>query len=195
MTHFALIRHGPTGWNAAGRVQGRSDIPLSEEGRRTVAGWRTPAELDGFEWVASPLSRAMETARALSGGAVRTDERLIEMNWAKWEGQSLESLRRELGDLMVAWEAKGLDFRAPGGESPREVQKRVAPLLSEIAAHGKPTVAVTHKGVIRAIYALASGWDMTGKPRERLRESCAHIFLLSAGGVPLVSQINIPLAG
>lgn len=193
MTLLAVIRHGPTKWNAIGRVQGRTDVPLSETGRRTVRTWRVPAELAGFDWITSPLARAVETAEMLTGGPVPRDDRLIEMDWAEWETQSLESLRRELGDLMTAWEAKGLDFRAPDGESPRDVQRRVAPLLGEIVARGQPTVAVTHKGVIRALYALSTGWDMTGKPREKLYEACAHIFLLTAGGVPVISQVNIPL--
>jgi probable phosphoglycerate mutase len=193
MTLFATIRHGPTEWNAVGRVQGRSDIPLSAAGRDTVAAWRVPPELAGFDWIASPLKRTAETAEALTGGPVARDDRLVEMDWAEWEGNTLAALRAELGDLMVAWESRGLDFHAPGGESPRDVQRRVAPLLAEIAARDTPVAAVTHRGVIRAIYALASGWDMTGKPPEKLREETAHIFLLSPGGVPLVHRVNIPL--
>ena len=52
---------------------------------------------------------------------------------------------------------------------------------------------MTHKGVIRALYALASGWDMRGAPPEKLRQPCAHRFLLSPGGDPRVERLNIPL--
>ena len=193
MTPLALIRHGPTEWNAIGRVQGRTDIPLSEAGRDAVAAWCAPPELAGFDWVASPLKRTAQTAESLTGGPVALDERLMEMDWAEWEGNTLAALREELGDLMVAWESRGLDFRAPGGESPRDVQRRVAPLLAEIAARGKSVAAVTHRGVIRAIYALASGWDMTGKPPEKLHDAAVQIFLLTPGGMPLVHRVNIPL--
>ena len=193
MTLFATIRHGPTEWNAIGRVQGRTDVPLSEAGHHTVSAWRVPPALDGFDWITSPLKRTAQTAEALTGGPVAPDDRLMEMDWAEWEGNTLESLRAELGDLMVAWESRGLDFRAPGGESPRDVQRRVAPLLAEIAVRDTPVAAVTHRGVIRAIYALASGWDMTGKPPEKLHDDCAQIFLLSPGGIPLVYRVNIPL--
>lgn len=193
MTFFAVIRHAPTEWNAIGRVQGRTDIPLSEEGRAAASGWVAPEALAGFDWVASPLKRTMETAAILSGAEVRTDRRLIEMDWAEWEGATLTALREELGDLMAAWEARGLDFRAPAGESPRDVQMRLTALLTEIAQQGRPTVAVTHKGVIRALYALATGWDMTGKPPEKLRESCVHIFMLAPSGAPSVERLNISL--
>jgi probable phosphoglycerate mutase len=195
MVRFAVIRHAPTEWNAIGRVQGRTDIPLSKTGRTVAAGWSLPPELAEFRAIASPLTRTVETASLLLGRAVATDERLVEMDWAAWEGRELPDLRAELGDLMVAWEAKGLDFRAPEGESPRDVQARLAPLLAEVARAGQPTVAVTHKGVIRALYALAIGWDMTDKPPEKLRDDCVHIFTLSSEGAPAVDRLNLPLAG
>ena len=62
MTLVALIRHGPTEWNEERRLQGRADRPLSAAGRARVAGWRVPGEYRDFEWVASPLKRARQTA-------------------------------------------------------------------------------------------------------------------------------------
>ena len=192
MTLLAVIRHGPTEWNAIGRVQGRTDVPLSPRGMEEVRRWVLPPEVEGFSWVSSPLVRTLETARILGGG-VKRDARLIEMDWADWEGASLTALRAELGDLMRAWEAKGLDFRAPGGESPRDVQARIAPFLAEIAGRGEATVAVTHKGVIRALYALATGWDMTGKPPHKLHDSTVHLFHVAADGTPAPERLNIRL--
>ena len=170
MTLLVLIRHGPTEWNESGLVQGRSDIALSAAGRAEVENWRVPDDFAAFDWVSSPLVRARETAEMLRGAPVPTDARLVEMDWAAWEGRTLGDLRAEIGNLMTAWEARGLDFRAPGGESPREVQARVRPFLAERALAGRPTVAVCHRGVIRAVYALATGWDMTSKAPRRLAD-------------------------
>ena len=50
----------------------------------------------------------------------------------------------------------------------------------KIAAAGTPTLAVTHRGVIRAIFAEATGWDMRGKPPARLEWDAAHLFTLAA---------------
>ncbi len=193
MTLFAAIRHGPTSWNETGIVQGRSDIPLSAAGRALVESWRPPGEVAAFSWIASPLCRAVETATILSGQAPATDPRLVEMDWAEWEGMNLPDLRLQLGDLMKAWEAKGLDFHAPRGESPRDVQERLRPLLAERSALGEATVAVCHKGVIRALYALSVGWDMTDKPPEKLRDDCVHIFTLAEDGMPSPHRFNLPL--
>jgi len=193
MTLIVLIRHGPTDWNQQHLVQGRSDIPLSEDGRAEVRGWRVPPEFASFDRVTSPLVRARETAEILFGGPVPADDRLREMDWAGWEGRTLADLRAEIGNLMTAWEARGLDFRAPGGESPREVQARVLPLLAERARAKTPTVAVCHRGVIRAIYALAISWDMTCKAPRRLADGCAQIFTLAEDGMPSVQELDLPL--
>ncbi len=190
MVKLALIRHGPTDWNRQKLVQGSTDVLLGDEGEREVAGWSLPDEFLAYNWIASPLQRALRTAELLRGQAVATDDRLREMAWGEWEGKILAELRAELGDLMVAWEAKGLDFRGPGGESPREVQERVRPLLSELAAGGTDTVAVCHKGVIRALYAIAVNWDMKDKPPHRLLDGCAQIFELDGSGLPHVSDLN-----
>ena len=194
MTVIAMIRHGPTGWNENGIVQGRSDIPLSTRGKEQVASWQIPAKLEDFDWIASPLSRATETARILSGKSVPTDDRLVEMDWSDWEGQTLPALRATLGDLMAAWEAEGLDFRAPGGESPRDVQNRLKPFLLDRARLKKNSVVVCHKGVIRAVYALAIGWDMKDKPPQKMKDGCAQLFSLDESGTPSVLELDVTLA-
>lgn len=193
MTMLVLIRHGSTEWNESRLVQGRSDIALSAAGRAEVETWQLPAEFASFDWVASPLRRARETAEILRGASVPTDERLVEMDWADWEGRTLEDLRAEIGHLMTAWEARGLDFRAPGGESPREVQARLRPFLAERARAKRPTVAVCHRGVIRAVYALAISWDMTSKAPRRLADGCAQVFTLAEDGTPCVHELDRPL--
>jgi len=70
----------------------------------------------------------------------------------------------------------GLDLRPPGGESPRDVQVRLLTWLDDNAARAPRAIVVTHKGVIRAALALASGWDMRCKPPLRLDWSCAQRF-------------------
>lgn len=194
MTALVVIRHGPTAWNEGGRVQGREDIPLSDTGRAEVRRWRVPPEIASFDWITSPLSRAVETASLLGAVDPPSDHRLVEMNWGSWSGLQLEALRAELGDLMKAWEAKGLDFQAPGGESPRDVQDRLRPFLAERASRKAPTVVVAHKGIIRAVYALSVGWDMTGPPPHKLRDGCAQMFRLDPDGTPSIERLNIALA-
>lgn len=194
MTLLAVIRHGPTEWNEDARLQGHSDVPLSKSGRHLVASWRVPPQLVDFEWLTSPLKRAVETAMLLTDNNVAKDHRLIEMDWAEWEGRRLVDLRAELGIEMTALEAKGLDFRPPGGESPRDVQQRLQGLLGERRRSAGPTVAVCHKGIIRALYALAAKWDMTGKPPDKLQANCAHLFRITDEGLE-IERLNLSLHG
>ncbi len=190
MTVLALIRHAPTAWNAQGRLQGRADPPLDIA---AAPSWRLPAELDGFRVLSSPLRRAVETARLLGIAEFEIEPLLTEMEWGEWEGARLAELRAELGATMAAAESEGLDFRPPTGESPRDVQSRVAPLLAEIGRSGRATAAITHKGVIRAIYARAAGWDMRGKPPDRLSWSAAHLFRVDRDGRASIDRLNLAL--
>lgn len=192
----AFLRHGRTAWNEQGRMQGRRDIPLSERGRAEVRSWRLPADLaNPVTWYSSPLRRATETAEILSGAAPRGEPALIEMDWGDWEGFSLDELRRRYGDTFASNEAAGMDFRPSGGESPRDVRDRVVRWLGKIATRGQPVVAVTHKGVLRAVLAAATGWDMTDKPPLRLRTGTLHRFDADIHGRITIIECNVPLAG
>jgi probable phosphoglycerate mutase len=196
----AFVRHGSTAWNEQGRMQGRRDIPLSERGRAEVRAWRLPADLAdpataAPDWYASPLRRAVETAEILSGATPREEPALIEMDWGDWEGFGLDELRRRFGDAFARSEAAGLDFRPPGGESPRDVRNRVARWLREVAVRGRPVVAVTHKGVLRAALAAATGWDMTSKPPIRLGSGALHRFEVDVHGRISILECNVSLAG
>jgi probable phosphoglycerate mutase len=188
MTRLLLIRHGRTAWNAQKRLQGRTDIPLSDEGRAEVRRWRVPEEFRRFDRVCSPLGRARETARLL-GGASRIEPALIEMSWGAWEGQCFAALQEQLGNDMRRNQARGLDFRPEQGESPREVQARLAPFLRGLR---RSTLAVSHKGIVQAIHALATGWRMIGKPPHKLRDGAAHLFDVT-DGQPVIVRLNIPL--
>jgi broad specificity phosphatase PhoE len=102
-------------------------------------------------------------------------------------------LRKRLGDKMRANESQGLDFRPPGGESPREVQARLQTWLTEIAASGQDSAAVAHKGVIRCIYALAHNWDMRGEAPVEFSWDALHQFEIAENGELRGSYQSIPL--
>jgi probable phosphoglycerate mutase len=155
-----IVRHGRTAWNAAGRIQGRADTALSPAGRQQVARWRLPPAFRTARCVASPLARAVETARLLGHSAPATDPRLAE-------------LRAELGAELGANEALGLDFRPPGGESPREVAARLADFLADAARTPGDLLLVAHKGILRASLVLACGWDMLGRAPVPIEEGTA----------------------
>lgn len=176
MIDVVMLRHAVTAWNEAGRIQGQRDIPLAELGRRSLTGCRLPARFASYRVHSSPLARAVETAALLGLGTPALDRRLMEMDWGEWEGETRASVAAADADGVARNEARGPDFRPPGGESPREVQARVIEWARSAARSPSNVVAITHKGVIKATLGLARGWDLTGKDPVRLDWSCLHRF-------------------
>ena len=193
MTRLVMIRHATTAWNEARRLQGRTDIALSAKGRAEVAGWRLPPEFADGRWVSSPLLRAVQTARALGAWKLSCEPRLVEMNWGEWEGRTLDELRLNDPQYMTEVEARGLDFSAPGGESPRQLQERLAPWLCEIAAEKGTVISVCHKGIVRALFARAVGWDLLGRPPIKFDWNASQEFCLDADGRPSLERSNVSL--
>ncbi len=192
MTLLAMIRHGPTTWNEEHRLQGRTDVPLSAVGTVRVETWAVPDEFRAFDWVASPLLRASETARLL-GLDFNTEAAIVEMDWGAWEGHTRAELDRIYGDEVRRRADLGLDLTPHDGESPRELRARVSGWLDRVVEAGRPTGAVTHQGVIRAVLSLATGWDMLNKPPIKLDRSSLHLFELGGGGRVEISRVNIRL--
>lgn len=199
MTAIALLRHGPTQWNAEGRLQGQRDTELSDSGRAMIGSWRLPEPWAGAAIVSSPLRRCLNTIDILRAahadlGSQSIDQRFIETHWGAWEGRTLSDVRAEQGAAMAANEARGLDFRPDGGESPRDVQTRLLPALAALAQQREDRLVVAHRGIIRAIYALATGWDMRTDPADKLSRQALQVFTLSSGGQPTVAELNVRLS-
>ena len=117
------------------------------------------------------------------------------MDWGEWEGETLKTLRETLGTKMKQEEDRGLDLIPPRGESPRQVQERIKPLLKELSQLKTSNVvgAVSHKGVMRSLLSLATGWDMLGTPPIKLDWTAIQIFSLDEQGNPQPYKYNVPL--
>lgn len=190
---IGLIRHGPTDWNRAGRLQGRGDRPLDLEGLIAVEGWRLPAFAGKWKILSSPLKRARDTAAIVTGSEPVIDHRFIETDFGDWEGETLSDLRARLGAAMKAREDQGRDFRAPGGESPNDLINRLQPAYRDLANTGDNALIFCHKGIIRATMAWAMDWDMLGKPPVKLLPASLHIFTLGPEGNPTLEIPNLAL--
>jgi broad specificity phosphatase PhoE len=148
-----LVRHGQTTLNAAGRLVGRLDPPLTELGReqaRAVAGLVAGAA----RVVTSPLARAVQTAELL-GLPMTVDERWIELDYGVLDGAALADVPR---DLWEQWRADS-SFSPPGGESLDVVGARVADACAELRdeAAQADVVVVSHVSPVKAAVAWALG--------------------------------------
>ncbi len=193
MTLIGFLRHGETQWNLERRIQGHTDVPLTESARARLAASCTPEEWRRVRVVCSPLARCIETAAALELGSVEVDGRLIEMRWGEWEGRRVADLRAELGEAMQSNEDRGWDFQPPGGESPRMVFERVRGFLAEVRAAGAPVLAISHRGVMQSVFARAFGWDMLGRAPVKLDWRAIQVFCAGEDGAPDVVRLNLAL--
>lgn len=189
---FAILRHAPTEWNVARRLQGLTDTCLSAEGEAAARCWRLPSPADRWRRVSSPLRRARRTAELLQPSMpVGIDSALREMSFGVWEGHTVQELRAMGGEAFAAAEAAGLDFQPPGGESPRMAMARIGGWATTLR---EPAVAVSHKAAIRALLALATGWDMLGRPPHKLDWKALHFFIAYPDGRVAIDRLNVPFA-
>ena len=149
MPEIVLIRHGETEWSRDGRHTGRTDVPLTDAGRRQ-------AELVG-EWLegralvrvlTSPLGRALETCR-LAGFGDRAEprEELLEWDYGEYEGLTTPEIRERRPDWYL-WRDG-----CPGGESAADVGRRVDALVAELREADADAAVFAHGHVLRVLTA------------------------------------------
>jgi probable phosphoglycerate mutase len=168
---FIVIRHGETAWNAQGRIQGHLDSPLNEEGlaQALLVGERVGAE--PFDHLyCSDLGRALQTAQPIAdrtGKQPSVTDRLRERSLGIFQGLTGAECERAHPEHYRRFHARDPDHAMPGGESIRELYRRVSSFFEELATRhaGQRVVAVTHGGVLDALYR-----HVTSTPLERPRD-------------------------
>lgn len=150
-----LIRHGETLWNKEGRIQGTSDIELSDAGveqARRLALSLKDTDIGAIH--ASPLKRAYRTAEIINGfhgKVIDVHAGLMEMDQGDFEGMSFKELMACEKEFLKRWVADPASVKMPHGESLVELQKRAWPPLEKIITAGQNALVVAHNFTIAAI--------------------------------------------
>lgn len=174
-----LARHGETLWNAEGRWQGQTDVPLSDIGRlqarllgaRIGRLWEKGALPIPVLAFSSDLSRARETAELLLHNAgktlpIETDPDLRERYFGSWEGKTSEE----------AGSPPGSGERAADAEDYASVWVRMNRALETIWERNQDTVLVVgHGGSLRALLARAAGLGSEGVHRFALANTSLSV--------------------
>jgi broad specificity phosphatase PhoE len=183
MALFYFLRHGETEWNAEGRVCGRTDVPLSDAGRRQarlLALRLKSIPVDAL--YSSPLGRASETASIIAGTTGCTpivDPRLAELNYGAWEGRTFGEIARADPATYRAWDADPGSTAPPEGETGAQLIQRVTPFLADVALrHPRGNVVVAcHKTVCRLLACHIVGAPLSEYRRRLTMENAAlNIF-------------------
>jgi probable phosphoglycerate mutase len=146
-----LVRHGETDWTLHQRHTGRTDVPLTDEGRRegeavgrALRGWRFALVLT------SPLKRAAETAWLTGFGELaQARDDLLEWDYGDYEGRTNLDIRREIPGWTI-WR-----YGARNGEAPEQVGERADRVLAEVRAAEGDVLVCSHGHLLRV---LAARW-------------------------------------
>lgn len=149
---LVLVRHGATEWSTARRHTGRTDIPLTEEGRAQAEALRPLlAGLRPDRVRSSPLTRASDTCRLAGfGDRATTDDRLLEWDYGAAEGRTTVEIRAERDPAWSVWTHPIAD-----AEPLASVATRVDQLIAELTAAGGVSLLFAHAHVLRV---LAARW-------------------------------------
>ena len=187
-----LVRHGETEWARLGRHTGHTDIPLTELGREQAGALEARLAGHPFSLVlASPLSRALETARLAGfGERVETTVDLLEWDYGDDEGRTTAEIRQERPGWTIWRDGPR------GGETIRQVSARVDRVIARVRADaaGGNALVFAHGHVLRALaarwlgapvgagrlYALSTatlsilGWEREQAVMERWNDSTEY---------------------
>jgi broad specificity phosphatase PhoE len=163
-TRILIVRHGQTVSNLENRFRGQVDVPLDEKGRwqaqqtATYIAGRWPLQAV----YASPMGRAMDTARAIAGAQgleAQPMGGLLDIDFGEWGGMLGSDVEKRWPDLYRTWITAPHIIRFPGGEGLDDVHQRATAALEEtIARHAGETVAlVAHTVVNRVILCAVLG--------------------------------------
>jgi probable phosphoglycerate mutase len=170
-TRLCVIRHGETAWNAEGRVQGQTDVPLSALGEAQALA--LVAALAGGRFsalYASDLARVRQTAapaaRAL-GLAPRLEAALRERHYGKFETLTYTEARERFPHDFARFKAKEPDYDFGSGESLARFNARALACVAAIARRhaGEQVLVFTHGGVLEMVRRHALGMGLAA-PRD-----------------------------
>lgn len=169
MTLLWLIRHGETSWNAEGRVQGQTDVPLSDVGHaqaRAVAGRLAGRNFGAL--YSSDLQRVTQTAQPAAqalGLPIRVEPRLRERHYGMFETMTYAEVKVRYPAEYARFRAHDPEFDFNGGEGLRAFYERSVACLSAIAAGhaGQDVLVFTHGGVLDMAYRYAKRLGLATK--------------------------------
>jgi len=195
VTELWPIRHGETKWSAEGRHTGRTDIPLTGNGRRQAAA--LGKALAGTKFAAvmcSPLLRAKETCEIAGFGSVAVvDEGLREWDYGVYEGRTSQEIQAEIPGWSV-WKDEIV-----GGESVEQVGARADGVIARALASaiggprsqrrdlGHPTTGPETDDVARvALFAHAHILRILAARWIGLEARDGSLFVLGTGSVSVL---------
>jgi probable phosphoglycerate mutase len=196
--NLLIVRHGETTWNREGRYQGRTDVPLSDEGEAQAhALGKRLAGLPITIALTSPLARTRRTAEAVLGDrkvALEAEAALIEISHGKWEGQLASDIEHSHAEMFGTWRTRP-DRHVPAGpdaETLGDVEERAWPVLVRTCARlgaDETALIVAHDAVNRVLLCRVLGLPLTRV--WTFRQSPASLNVLSGASLAELQVVRL----
>lgn len=179
VTQIVLVRHGETEWSRTGKHTGRTDIPLTERGRREAAS--VELTLQGWDFshqFSSPLSRALETANISNvegaHGDINIDDDLLEWDYGVYEGRTNHDIQKE----EPGWSKWA--GRLEGGESAADVALRADRSITRLAeaSNDGPVLVFAHGHLLAILIARWLELDPTEGRRFTLETATVSVLAM-----------------
>ena len=138
-----LVRHGETEWNRIRRFQGRSNLPLNQEGKKQAKALALALKNKPLMAIyTSPLIRSLQTARLIKdfhpSAPILEEKGFIEMDLGEFDGMKVQDWAEQYPDTRKVWNENPASVKMPGGESLGEVQDRAKKTLERITQIHSP---------------------------------------------------------
>ena len=190
MTVFHLLRHGERAEArvCAGRMPG---VGLTERGRAEITAVAERLAGDKVAALyASPLQRTRESAEIVAarlGLPIEFRDDVIELDFGEWTGATFDSIRAD--PRWQAWRTQRSLATIPGGESMRQVQRRVVEALIELGErHRQETVVVvSHGDVIRSALLFALGASLDHYNRIEVGQGSISTIRIDSDGIRVIA--------
>ena len=156
MQQLYIVRHGQTEWNVEGRMQGRYDSPLTQQGREQArANGALIKTLGGVDQLlVSPSGRTTETAYLINSYAqapLDFADELMERDCGEWSGLTIDEIEERYPQAWAARESDPFWYKPPEGENLNDMGLRVESLLSSLSHLGVPRIALVTHGVMSKV--------------------------------------------
>ncbi len=153
-----FVRHGETEWNVKKKIQGKTDIPLNENGKKQakeLADKLVAEKLPAVKVYTSPQLRATETAQEVANSLGLECEELDglrEMDLGEWEGLNWDIIEAEYGEKYYHWNTHRRYAKTPGGECYNDVLGRTLDALAYILSkETEDVLVVTHSAILMSL--------------------------------------------
>jgi len=187
-TRIILIRHGQTAWNREEVFRGRAGVPLDDVGLQQAEAVAAALQEEPIALVvASPLSRAVQTARAVAQShklPVVNDDAFTDIDFGQWQGVPAAQVQQQYPELYAAWLTRPHHVRFPGGEDLNTVAARAFAGLEALAeCRVAETIAlVAHRVVNKLLICRVLGLDSSHFWQIKQDTACINRLSFGADG-------------